>query len=90
MNPKIILPHFQISLSKKTDGAFELVIIVTRKIRRAVDRNRIKRVVRVFFRQKRALLPETTVVCRLLPGGENVKNSELFQELESGLLRRLR
>ena len=81
MGKKFLLPHFQIIIKKKPDAAFELRVIVTRKIRRAVDRNRIKRVVREVFRQKRGLLPGNVVICRVDPGAAKIKNAELFQEL---------
>ncbi len=50
-------------------------------MRRAVDRNRVKRVVREFFRQKRTLLPWKSVVCRVDPKAAETRNAELFQEL---------
>jgi len=78
---KIVLPHFILFLEKKSLTPFELKLIITRKIRRAVDRNRIKRVVREFFRQKSGLLPWKSVICRIAPSAEKIKNAELFQEL---------
>lgn len=85
MGEKFFLPHFQILFKKKPSVPFELRIIVTRKIRRAVDRNRIKRVVREFIRGKRSLLPGNVVICRVDPKAEKIKNAELFQELSKVL-----
>ena len=81
MSEKFLLPHFYIVIKKKPDAPFELRVIVTRKIRRAVDRNRIKRVVREVFRQKMGLLPGNLVICRVDPRAAKIKNAELFQEL---------
>jgi len=82
---KFRLPHFQVSFKKKSHPGFELRIIVTRKIRRAVDRNRIKRVIREFMRLKRPLLPGNSVICRVDPTAGKIKNAELFQELDKVL-----
>jgi ribonuclease P protein component len=82
---KFSQPHFQIQIRKKSGTDFLLRIVVTRKIRRAVDRNRIKRVLREFFRSKRALLPGHLVICRVDPSAAKIKNVELFQELSKVL-----
>lgn len=81
---KISLPHFSLFLEKKSEGssgAMELRIIFKGRIRRAVDRNRLKRVVREFFRSKRGLLQGQVVICKVDPKAVGVKNAELFQEL---------
>ena len=56
-------------------------MLVTKKIRRSVDRNRLKRLVREFLRQKRGLLPGNLVICRVDPKAAKLKNVEIFQEL---------
>jgi ribonuclease P protein component len=78
---KFFLPHFVLTFEKKENAPFELKVIVTKKMKRAVDRNRVKRVAREFFRQKRGLLPGNLVVCRVSPAAAETKNAELFQEL---------
>lgn len=86
MKEKILLPHFVLFPLKEDKGQAKsgLRIIVTKKIKRAVDRNRIKRVVRESFR-KRGLLPWPGVVCKIRPTAAQAKNDELFQELDSAL-----
>lgn len=84
------LKHFEVFFRKKfSDGTSptltkqksRLRILAGRKIPRAVDRNRIKRVAREFFRIKRPLLPDETVVLKVLPSAARTKNEELFQDL---------
>ncbi|QQR81818.1 MAG: ribonuclease P protein component [Deltaproteobacteria bacterium] len=86
------LPHFSFLFKKKAGEDFSLRIIITRKIPRAVDRNRIKRVVREFFRLNGALsqnplIPWNVVVCRVhseaWPKTGKIKNAILFKELRS-------
>ena len=81
MARKFSLPHAEILIKRKPEIGFTLRILVTRKIRRAVDRNRLKRVFREFFRGKRALLPGNLVICRVDPSAVKIKNAQLFQEL---------
>lgn len=75
------LPHFSFLFKKKKEEVFNLRIIITKKIPRAVDRNRIKRCLREFFRLKRSLLPWNVVVCRVHPSAGGLKNAIIFQEL---------
>ena len=78
---KIVRPHFIFQFKEETMN-FRLRLIVTRQMRRAVDRNRVKRVVREFFRQNRSFFPEHLLVCRIHPSAAKVKNALLFQELD--------
>ncbi len=81
---KCVLPHFIFSFHPKKSGeTFELKIIVIRGICLAVERNRIKRVVREFFRKKRTLIGEVSVVCKIRPQAKGIKNADIFQELNS-------
>lgn len=89
------LPHFSFLFKKKkekTEDAEDVVedildlrIIITKKIPRAVDRNRIKRCVREFCRLKRSLLPGNVVVCRVHPSAGGLKNAIIFKELREVL-----
>jgi ribonuclease P protein component len=85
VNGKFSLPHFHVLIKKQPSPDltkdFVLRIIITRKMRRAVDRNRVKRVLREFFRSKRALLPGRLVICKADPSAAKIKNVQLFQEL---------
>lgn len=81
MKGKISLPHFAIRYDEKSVQKFGLRILITKKIKRAVDRNRIKRVIREFFRKNWGLLQRGGVICRVDPKAAELKNEDIFQEL---------
>jgi ribonuclease P protein component len=86
---KFLLPHFQVTIrANGGESKDEVRVLVTKKIRRAVDRNRVKRVVREFFRKEFLRLETqkgfgTLVICRVSLGKETagIKNVQLFEEL---------
>lgn len=50
--------------------------------KRAVDRNRLKRIVRESFRQHQATLPAMDFVVMAKGGAQKLSNTELFDSLE--------
>jgi len=56
--------------------------ISKKNARRAVDRNRIKRIIRESFRQKQNLLPDIDLVVMAKPQTKSAMNAELFTSLE--------
>ncbi len=50
--------------------------------KRAVDRNRIKRLIRESFRQNRCKLPAIDLVVMAKPVAKNADNQQIFQSLE--------
>jgi len=56
--------------------------ISKKNARRAVDRNRIKRIIRESFRQNQNILPDTDLVVMAKPQTKSATNSELFASLE--------
>jgi ribonuclease P protein component len=56
--------------------------IAKKNARRALDRNRIKRIIRESFRQNQTRLPAIDLVVMAKPQTKSAKNSELFISLE--------
>jgi len=63
--------------------------IAKRRIRRASDRNRLKRLVRESFRHHASELSGLDIVVMAKTGAENKENAAIFHELE-GLWQKLR
>ena len=64
-----------------------LGVIASRKVGGAVQRNRLKRVVRDFFRTKRQLFPVGDCVVVFRPGAEDFSNSEIRENVMRALKR---
>lgn len=67
----------------RADGARLGMAIARKKVRRAVDRNRIKRILRESFRLARQDLPPIDVVVLAKESAATASNGELFSALES-------
>jgi ribonuclease P protein component len=69
-------------LPRRDDGARLGMAISRRHARRAVERSRIKRLVRETFRQRRATLPPVDVVVMLRGRAAGVPNAALRDGLQ--------
>lgn len=70
-------------------GSARLGMAIAKKaLKRAHDRNRIRRLIRESFRQHHARLPAADIVLMCRPEVRDLSNAEIFQQLE-GLWRRL-
>ena len=79
---RIHTPHFLIVVQPNALRNTRLGITVTKKVGSAVQRNRIKRVVREVFRRNRALFPAShDVVFIAKRGSENIDFDTLLGEL---------
>ncbi len=81
--------HFVLILSASPAGRRRLGITASRKVGGAASRNRVKRLVREFFRLNKALFPEghdALVVAR--PGAPQLGYHEVDAELRRLLLKR--
>ena len=80
------LAHFVVITRVKKDPPSRLGITTSRKVGSAPARNRIRRLVREFFRRHRNLLGEprdVLVVAR--PGAANLGYNDVLRELSSAL-----
>ncbi|MEM9728975.1 MAG: ribonuclease P protein component [Myxococcota bacterium] len=86
---RIHTPHFLIVVQPNTLANTRLGITVTKKVGNAVERNRVKRVVREVFRRNRPLFPEShDVVFIAKKGAPEVGYQRLVDEVR-GAARRL-
>ena len=71
-------------LARENDGGTARLglIIAKKKIRRSVDRNQVKRIVRTSFRLHRSALPGVDLIFIATPRLANVDNRRLFAGLE--------
>ncbi len=68
---------------ENSDFGSRLGLAISKKnAKRAVDRNRIKRLIRESFRQNQQNLPAIDLVIMAKPGTKSAKNQQIFQSLE--------
>ncbi len=74
--------HFTLFLRKNNKDAKRLGLVVGRKVGGAVSRNRIKRLVREFFRLHRGEIPESSDLIVLAKENIEIEGyQEVFEEL---------
>lgn len=75
--------HFVVIAAESTGDRARLGMAISRRrARRAIDRNRIKRLVRESFRQRSAKLPAVDIVVLARSGTSAQRNAVLFASLE--------
>lgn len=81
-------PYFTVLAGPVRPGQARLGLAISKKqARRAVDRNRLKRVVRETFRQHRARLPGTDIVVLARAAAVGVPRRRLTDSLEQHFTR---
>lgn len=71
-------------LARESGGSLARLglVIAKKKVRRSVDRNQVKRIVRTSFRLHRAQLPSVDLIFIAAPGLATAENNRLFAGLE--------
>jgi ribonuclease P protein component len=83
---KVHTSHFVVISKTNDKGANRLGITVSARVGKAVVRNRIKRLLREFFRRHRyEILPRRDIVIIARKGTEKLSLGELTQELAGAL-----
>src|SRR4030042_371798 len=80
--------HFGIVLGPGPTGAARLGLAVTRRLGSAVRRNRVKRLLREFFRRHKQQLPPGDLVIMAKKGAAALNYQQVEEELGPLLLRR--
>jgi ribonuclease P protein component len=80
--------HFGVILAAAPAGAPRLGLAVTRRLGRAVSRNRVKRLLREFFRRHKELLPPRDLVIMAKTGAAALSYRQVEEELGRVLLHR--
>ena len=77
-------PQFLILAKNTGHSSARLGLVIAKKnIRNAVDRNRLKRLIRESFRLKQHHLPAIDAIVLARRGGDQIANHELFEILEN-------
>ena len=80
--------HFGVVLAPGATGSPRLGLAVTRRLGKAVRRNRVKRLLREFFRRHKAELPPRDIIIMAKKGAEALNYQQVEEELGRLLLRR--
>jgi ribonuclease P protein component len=84
---KIHAQHFLILCVENGSSSVRIGITASRKTGGAVVRNRVKRMVREFYRLNKGLFPAADYNIIAKPGAGNLEFGELVRELSRALLR---
>jgi len=82
--------HFGLVLAPGAAGLPRLGLVVTRRLGKAVQRNRVKRLLREFFRRHKAALPDVDLVIMAKKGAAALEYAQVEAELGRLLLSRTR
>jgi ribonuclease P protein component len=83
-------PHFGVTLAPMAEGHPRLGLVATRRMGKAVQRNRIKRLLREFFRRHQTGLPAFDLVIMAKKGASALGYHQVEEELGRLLFSRAR
>lgn len=78
--------HFGVILAPGTGGPPRLGLVVTRRLGKAVRRNRVKRLLREFFRRHKLEMPPQDLMIMAKKGAEALSYHQVKEELGRLLL----
>ena len=81
--------HFGVTLAPMAEGHPRLGLVVTRRLGKAVQRNRVKRLLREFFRRHQTGLPAFDLVIMGKKGAQALSYHQVEEELGRLLLSRV-
>ena len=73
--------HFGVTLAPMAEGQPRLGLVATRRLGKAVRRNRVKRLLREFFRRHRTTLPAFDLVIMAKKGAAALEYHQVEEEL---------
>jgi len=82
--------HFGITLMPTPDSRPRLGLAVTKRLGKAVKRNRVKRLLREFFRRHRQKLPQEDLIIMAKKGAADLDYHQVQEELSRVLLTRVK
>ena len=82
--------HFGVTLAPMAEGHPRLGLVATRRMGKAVQRNRVKRLLREFFRRHRTTLPDFDLVIMAKKGAAALGYHQVEEELGRLLFSRAR
>ena len=80
--------HFGVTLAPPAAAGPRLGVVVTKRLGKAVQRNRVKRLLREFFRRHHTELPAVDLVIMAKKGAEALEYQQVEAELSRLLLAR--
>ncbi len=79
-------PHFGVCLAPGEGPGPRLGLVATKRLGKAVRRNRVRRLVREFFRRHKGALPAGDIIIMAKKGAAELTYGEVYEELARVLL----
>jgi len=80
-------PSFGICLAPNTTGSPRLGLVVGKRLGKAVRRNRVKRLLREFFRRHKGMLPSVDLIVMAKKGAAELSYPQVEEELSQVLVK---